>query len=293
MKALLAALALTLSAATIATAQPQRLSAPIGLAYEWKTIPTNADQVALLKNGKQVGNWHIEAQEYHPVRGDGWGAACKPPVAVPEWAVREKAEEPIANFGIVLEAMRTDTPRGAHKSGERITCNGEPISRAEFHRAIEDGAQDKGIPNDADKFRLIIAGTDDERKAVEKDWAAAPKELKDKVAIWSVPADHWSLRDNVTGAPMFPCAKSGKGVCLTTSADKDGKSEIIYFEADYRGPGDFEAIRKAIEIAEGRAYPGRSGGPILSANVQPTAIGGAAALAIAAGVYARRRRSHK
>lgn len=223
-----------------------RAKKDVGLVYEWRSIAGEPDQLALFKNKTQLGNWSIAKQEYRPLVAAGWGKPCEPPFPVPEWALDDDwvpEEEPILNFGVMQQAM---SPRPfAH--ADRLELNGKPAERTQVMRAIE-----KGVPNDAGKFRLTIIGSDAERALVEKDWQAAPAELREKTLVWSVPSDHWSLRDNVSGAAMF--VTTGQPTVYFT----DSRGKVLYHEDDYHGPADIEAIRRAAVAYDAHKDPGRS-----------------------------------
>lgn len=255
MKLIVCALAMTLSATTFLTAQaPEQLGKPrAGLVYEWKPAENNTDQIILLANGRQLGNWSIKAQEYWPLRGAGWGPACAPPFPVPEWAnwSEPKHEKPALNFGII-ESRRACFEADRGECRESIEINGQPASRAEAVRAIE-----KGVPEDGTKGRLTIIGSDAARARVEKDWyeTESLKGLREKTLVWSVTPDHWSLRNSITGAPMFAIGGN------PTVYYQDPTGKVIYHEDDYHGPADLQAIRRNVEAYEAKKDPGRGGFP--------------------------------
>lgn len=236
-----------------ATSQAQRCwgqssaAGSVAPQYTWVQSSRDADQVGLFRRNLQIGVWSIEKQQYNPLIRGTWGKTTEPPINPPEWALTEKEPKPVFNFGI-------KQPTPVQDDGEHIQLGEKEITRAEFLREL-DKPQDSAIPDDTNKFRLIV--TTENRAAVEKDLANEPKEFRDKVALWSVAPDHWSLKDNTTGKPLYP-NKQGSTVCLMSPPDKSGRGKIVYFEPDYRGPSDIQAMRKAVESFEGKTFAGRN-----------------------------------
>jgi hypothetical protein len=71
-------------------------------------------------------------------------------------------------------------------------------------------------------------------------------EVKSRVAVWSVPANHWSLQDTTTGKTVF---RTG-GI---TFLAPDGK--VLHRQPDFNGSEDFAAIRKAIRAYDSAKDP--------------------------------------
>jgi hypothetical protein len=248
-----------------------------GPGYRWVQLKDDVDELALYRGKMQVGNWRVTEQVYRPIVGNAWGEPCKAPFPPPDWAVNVELqdEKPVFNFGIAGEGESTRELSVAH---EHIEINGKVASHGECLRTLE-----KGVPMDADKYRLTIIGGDAERAKVEKDWQDADAYLREKTNVWSVPGDHWSLRDNVSGAAMFS-AKGSPTVYFT-----DAKGTVIYHEDDYQGPSDFQAIRKRVAEYEAKRDPGRF--PLIaSMGVPPIAVGGMLALGAAGMGYVLTRR---
>lgn len=118
----------------------------------------------------------------------------------------------------------------------RITYNGREITMAEALDAI--GVE---LPDDSKKFRLTVIGSDVERKTVIDAFNDLEPSLKERISAWSVPPDHWSLKDLQTGKVAF----KNDGHPTIYLQGPDGKS--LHRQDDFMGPADLEAIRRAVK----------------------------------------------
>jgi len=126
----------------------------------------------------------------------------------------------------------------------RITHNGREITMGEAM-----GALVGQIPDESKKFRLTVIGSHAERKSVMDGFAQLEPALKERIAPWSVPPDHWSLKDQVSGQTVF---KTDGHPTVYLQAP-DGKA--LHRRDDFKGPGDFEAIRKAVKAYDASKDP--------------------------------------
>lgn len=268
---------LTLAALlVITTAAPAQCGKVCGApgAYAWQSVPDAPDQAALYQHGRQLGNWSHDERVYRPFRDGLWGVPCEPPIPPPpappefrrqqSFAQSDAADSPPKNYGVDLS-----------KVGSGYRLNGKPCSRATAHQAVE-----RGIPDDAHKLRLTVIGPDADRKRFLDALTSTPEgaALLADAVLWSVPPDHWSLRDNVTGAPMF--VTTGKPTIYL----QDAAGRVLHRQDDYRGPSDIQAIRKAASYDPAKDPDARRGNPLsgLFGNV-PLGVwllGGALALAL-------------
>jgi hypothetical protein len=142
------------------------------------------------------------------------------------------------------------------------TFNGRPISPTAAFNAVDK------IPDNKDKFSMTIIGEKGMRDVVNADWENYSREigLHDKVNIWSVPADHWSLKDPERNLPVF--VNTGNPTIYLQAPN----GKVIHRQDNYSGPIDLGAIRKAIDSYDPRHDPDRRrvipgwnfGGPILA-----------------------------
>lgn len=199
--------------------------------YEWKTTTIEGGEGRLLlwRGGKLLGFWDVEQAYYRPwLGGENWGERGNPPHPAPV------GREP--NFGVDREKVAPVS---------RVTLNGREITRDKAIQVIE---QSK-IPDDSKKFRLVVIGAEADRKRVTDAWASVEPAVKDRFAVWSVPPDHWSLKDGETGEPVFKATGSPTVYCQAPG----GKS--LHRQDDFTGPQDFEAIRKAVKKYDAAADP--------------------------------------
>lgn len=215
------------------------VSAPIAhqqvTQWHWKESGTSPGEWGLYRNGSQVGAYSQDSGEYWPISNGQWGQACAPPISPPTGSRKQAGV--MQDFGMDWSKIG--------KGGYAI--NGQNCSKEKAYQAVQ-----QGLPDDANKLRFTVIGQQTERGPVIKDLASFP-DVAQRVLPWSVDKNHWSLKDNVTGEPLFET--SGKPTIYLQAPD----GEVLYRENDYRGFQDFEAIRKAIKDYDARKDPGRGG----------------------------------
>ena len=216
------ALLAVLSAAAVASAQCGPGGCPV---EEWKEIEGDPGRVYLYRNGKQVGGWDYDAGHWrsYDAQADRWSEPATPPTPPPSRSV--------LNYGVDVSKL----------GGNPYQLNGKRATRQEIDAAI--GNQ---FPDDTKKFRLVACGDDDERKRITDAWQAVEPETKARVALWSVPPNHWSLQDNQSGKMLF---RAG-GLTLLAP---DGKA--LHRQPEFAGVEDFAAIRKAIRSYDAEKDP--------------------------------------
>lgn len=191
--------------------------------YEWKEPPKETEngegRFFLWRDGKMIGVWFPDHGHYRAwLGGDNWGTPTTPPHPAPAKM----------NFGLDEEKIG---------SGHSITMNGKEITRSKALDMIEK----QRIPDDSKKFRLVIIGPDADRKRVADAWGSMDAEIRDRFAVWSVPADHWSLKDGETGETIFKCGGSPTVYCQAPGG------KVLHRQDSFGDVGDLEAIRKAVK----------------------------------------------
>jgi len=202
--------------------------------YEWRSGSVQTEAY-LYANGWQVGGYSYDQDVYRPWLGDRYGEPAKPPVAPPKWESWQKVSAqvfgqdvtPANNFGI-------DTAKLSSRIEPKYICNGEPCSRETAVKAIE-----KGLPDDGKKLYLTVIGADEDRKRAEADF---PPDFKSRVKLNSYRSDHWAVQ------PGFVTA----GTPTVYLQAPDGK--VLHRQDNY-SPGDFQAIRKAIDRYDAKRDP--------------------------------------
>lgn len=173
--------------------------------YEWRELPGDLDHAYLFKAGVQLGAWnypHIQWRDFDTRTGLWSLPRPTPPITPPE---------KMQNFGVDTSKLR----------GGNV-----------YHTV------DAEIPDDSKKFRLTVPGAAEERARITDAWKTVEPSLKERVIVWNVPSDHWSLQDGSTGKTVFKTS----GLTLTAP---DGK--VLHRQEDFTGAQDFEAIRKAVK----------------------------------------------
>lgn len=211
-------------------------SEPIRPASDWRYIAGDPTTAYLFRNGVQIGGYCNEGywRDYDPV-ADSWGPKvyCDR-LRVPEHIGKSAKptvieQAPTQNFGMDW------TPQGPAKITRHDKHGDREITRA---TAIKEMAA-HDIPDDSKKLRLTVIGDTATRKPVMDQWASVEAELKDRVVAWSVPPDHWSLKDTDTGAQVFK-ANGSPTVYLQAPG-----GQVLHRQDD--GVGAVEAVRKAIK----------------------------------------------
>ncbi len=216
---------------------------------EWKSL---GDESALYKNGVQIGSWSLTEGYWrsYDARRDAWGPKeSKAPVEPPQRAVikvtrqmpeadegepkdvKNDLENPL-NYGVDWDKI----------ADHRATFDGRTISCEKAHELIG-----KQIPDDSKKFRVTIIGTDSEQKDAMTQYAMLEPTLKDRCSTWLVTADHWSLKDGVTGQVAFKT--DGHPVVYLQAPD----GKVLHRQDDAKDMP--MAIRKAVKAYDAKKDP--------------------------------------
>jgi len=147
--------------------------APVPAAkLEWKPVPEDPDQVALMLGTVQLGNYDYSSNVYRPLERGQWGQKSKPPIAVP---VRQK-KSPCGKTGCdcgcpdgtcrcaTEQAPAPDLPdwmtQGVTKENiahrEKVTICGREVTKDAALEAIT--ASSSSLPEDAGKPFLVMVG---------------------------------------------------------------------------------------------------------------------------------------
>jgi hypothetical protein len=204
--------------------------------YEWRSFPDDNDQVALWRDGRQLGNYRFSTGEYFPRLAPGlWGVAEEPPYPPPTTERAYPAQrEPdgTLNFGLVLDRM---------PSAGKHLLNGREVTKEELLEAI-------GKPRVVDDSKwlcLTIIGPDAARRQVLNDLHSSPvlAPWRERIKVQDYPPDHWAVRDagfKSDGNPTIYCQAA------------DGK--VLHRQDDYRGP---EALAEVLRKAEPTYQPAK------------------------------------
>lgn len=213
---------------------------PSPVYYEWQEIADDPGRIYLLRGGVQIGGWDYDSKTWRSYNRGNWGPHEKhAPILVPTQK---------ANFGLDHTKLK-----GA------CSINGEPVSKETVDKVLS-GQHPTQIPDSGKRYRLVVAGDSAERQRITDAWKTVEPDLSSQVAVWNVPSDHWSLKDG--DKTLYVTAG------LTFQAP-DGK--VLHRQADFKGPQDFAAIRKAIKAYQPDLDPDlRKPQPLKPAPVPPT-----------------------
>lgn len=154
-------------------------------------------------------------------------APASPPViyeAKP--AIHQAVDKPDNLFGVDWDRIK---PEECSKNGKKIT----------IEQAYESvGGQ---IPDDKGKLRLVCIGTAAECKPVIDAWNLTEEVLRSRVCSWFVPADHWSLKDTMTGELRFKA--DGKPTVYLLAPG----GQSLHRQDGWTSAQDVEAIRKGVK----------------------------------------------
>jgi hypothetical protein len=150
---------------------------------EWTTISSDKTQIALMVNGKQVGNYHLDLNEYHPydpLTDTFKGGENPPPHPLPANLLRKPE---ITNFGVNRLTPHTR---------ERYIINGIDATGEEALQAL----QEKNVPNDKSLLRLTIIGPEALRKQVRSDIENHPSLtcFSEKYLVQDYAPENWAVK---------------------------------------------------------------------------------------------------
>ncbi len=220
-------------------------------AYEWRSFADDKDQIALWRDGRQLGNYRFSTGQYFPrLAPDVWGSPCEPPYPPPcrccegcrcESDCKCPQGKPCCHGCPCLYPARIE-PDGTINFGldlarippvQEHILNGKEVSKEELLKAIGKPQ----LPDDSKWLCLTIIGPDAARQRVLEDLRSSPTlaAWKDKIKVQDYPPDHWAVKDSgfvTTGKPTIYCQAP------------DGK--VLHRQDEYRGPEALaEVLRKA------------------------------------------------
>lgn len=206
---------------------PERGKATQG--YVWRDGGRSCES-ALYRGSKQVGAFCHRRQVFLPYDAATgvWGEQTAPPIPAPlpkqteePPVIGQMCDEPEENFGIDCNKLKSPLQ-------PLYKINGVPVSREDCRQAMS-----RGLPDDAGKLWLTIIGSKEERDKVMAD---IPPDVKSAVRLNSYAPSDWPVKD-------AGFVTSGHPTIYLQAPD--GKT--IHRQDDYRGVGDFEAIRRAVK----------------------------------------------
>jgi hypothetical protein len=202
--------------------------------YEWKTMPDDPDRACLYRDGVHIGSWDYPGGYWRTwfATANQWGFVQKEaPVPPPERKPPKKDDPIVQNHGVEWDKLN---------EGSRITMSGQLIT----HDEAMDQVTGK-IPDDSKKLRVLVIGPEASRKPVIDELMGAG--LSERVIVWGVAADHWSLKEQTTGQAIYKT--SGKPTVYCQAPD----GKVLHRQDD--GDKAAEAIRKAVKAYDAAKDP--------------------------------------
>jgi hypothetical protein len=195
--------------------------------HEWRSFPDDKNELALWKDGVQLGNYRVSEKKYYPHLAPGvWGDPCPPPYPPPLDVVAPGKIESDGTINFGLDRARVN-PTGKH------LLDGKEVSKEELLQAL---GQPR-LPDDSQWPSITIIGPEAARKKVLSDLRNSPilTPWKERFKVQDYPPDHWAVRDAgfvTTGQPTIYCQAA------------DGT--VLHRQDEYRGPQALaEVLRKA------------------------------------------------
>jgi hypothetical protein len=193
--------------------------------HEFRSDPNCSHGWHVYRAGTQVGYYRDDTSAYWPL--DPKTRTFGPPRALP-WVEEAKpaAAKPV-NYGV-------DTDKLGSGVREAYRLNGRDVDRGTALRSI----QGKELPDDRNRPRLTIIGSDAERQRVRNDLASAPElaAYRDRFVVQDYPPEHWAVAGvgfKTDGHPtIYLQAPSGR---------------VLHRQDDYRdgAAGLAQALRRA------------------------------------------------
>jgi hypothetical protein len=210
---------------------------------EWVKHRSAKGQIDLVADGwKLIGAYDIDSGIYRrciDYRRQLWSEPEPLPTDVP-LPPGGTIEQVSQNFGVDLDKL--------HQEEDGYKLGGRPVSKEEAYHAVE-----KGLPDDAHKMRVTVIGTDEERKKFEQAFRAS--DLAGSCVLWSVPPDHWSLKDNDSKQTVFKV--DGKPTIYAQAPD----GKVLWRQDD--ATNAVENLRKVSKPYDPLKDPGPNSSPLL------------------------------
>jgi hypothetical protein len=239
-------------------------SAPVGVptsptvsaaSCEWRFFKDDDSQVALLKDGVQLGNYSFDGCYFrrYDARTNTWGKQTTPPVPPPpDRRAKPLFAPPEQDFGVAKDRI---------PNGETYSVNGRKVPPQLAHKAVTAGGT---LTDDSGKWHLTVVGTKEECQQVLDDLKghAALAPWKDRLLIQSYRPDAWAIKG--VGLP-----NGGRPtVIVQAPPGPDGKGQVLHAQNDYDGGA--EALAGALRRADPAYDPSKD--PDLRKRPAPTPL---------------------
>jgi hypothetical protein len=238
--------------------------------YEWRTFTDDPAQVALYKNGVQVGAYSYTHGHYRPYdkATDTWGQPCQPPLAPPAPNILRPSDCPCTPGNGCDGDCRSCRcrPAGGEAVGgpcedfgvnkdkiheEGYSIQGRKVTSDQAHKLLVEGSTP--LADDSNKLRLTVIGTAAECARVVADLQSNPAlaKLKDRLLVQCYRHGDWAV------SPVKLEDGGTPDIVVQDPPGTDGKAKVRLRWHDYgQGPERLaEAIRKADPAYNPKADP--------------------------------------
>jgi hypothetical protein len=115
------------------------LGADAAIANEWRAVPDAREQVALFRDGKQLGNYSFAGRYYRPyfAKTDSWGDKTKPPIAPPDKPIAAPSAPPGPSALDEVNARRAQRGLPPFQEDAGLTAAAQGASEFRAARLIE------------------------------------------------------------------------------------------------------------------------------------------------------------
>ncbi len=198
--------------------------------YEWRSFPDDPNELALWRDGVQIGNYRVREKMYYPHRAPGvWGEPCPPPYPPPQDVVKPGKIESDGTINFGLDRARLPA------AGKHL-LDGKEVSKEELLQALGPAR----VPDDSQWPSLTIIGPEATRKRVLNDLQSSSllTPWKERIKVRDYPPDHWAVRDAgfvTTGQPTIYCQAP------------DGT--VLHRQDEYRGPEALAEVLRKVDPA--------------------------------------------
>lgn len=224
--------------------------------YDWRDVPADHDQMALFRNGKQIGIYVLSAGDYFRRDGSAYPKAplptgIKPPSPRPPVEVVGPPAPPqeLPNYGIDLDQINRS---------RSYAINGQLASRDDAHDALQGKLSD-----DSARLRVTVIGSPADCDKVQRDidTHAAFKDLRSRIHVKCYAPDNPMVDVGFVkdGTPTIYCQTPG--------------GKVLHRQDVYEGPEKLaEAVRKADPKYTPTADPNLNLDPLAKIKTLPVAV---------------------
>ena len=170
----------------------------------------DADCLALVQSGRQIGCYRYSTGKFHPWDGGNFGPVCAPPLPVPGLGTpacqcdrcadgcKCHTQDECADGLLPGDLLPTGVIPEKITGRDRYTKNGKVVPKAKFFEALEAGGDT--VPDDSASDSVTVVAPDPLRASLA---AALPAALKDKCVVQTFTPGDWHVAGYRWDAPCI------------------------------------------------------------------------------------------